>query len=717
MSPVASMFETIADMLRGSAPDDLAHALGTDRTQTRRAMEIGLPALIAGLRDKSLEPGGAQNLAAMLDEPGAQVPDDVAAYLSAGDPSRGAALLDVAFGDRGEPALSALSGASGLSTRMLAQVMSVLAPLATGTLANGASRDATGLRRYLGSAVEDLQGKGFGRVVELVSPGIDADGSDVDAVARVGGNLDTDVGLDDGLDLDVEIDDANGIGAGALAAGAGVVGAGTVVAGVFPDSLDGAPDVTDVSVDVDATRASDVVVGDVVAGDVASRDVAADDIVIAEDLPKVGTSADFDAYGGIDEAASVTVPGEPAYTATEAVAETSAVHVEETPIDGDIDFDKGRSMSAMGWLWWLLGAILAVLLLLYFMSQCGDDAADTEEDTTTSTETAEQAEPTPDPALIQRQGALNAALAPYPGVKGEVVGTVAILTGTVPDDRTNALVDTAARAVQGMTSAQNNIQVVTVEPEGYSINDIIAAQPELSTMRALLDEAGLSDALDGNGPFTVFAPTNEAIAAAQGQLEGNREILQQLLQYHIVNGELSGADVASLTTLTTLQNELINVSVDGGSVKLNDLVTVVLPDIAGRNGVLHVINGLMFPPSTIPAPPEEIGEALSLNPITFALGSSDITAEGKAELDRVVEFLIATPTNIEIGGHTDSDGSDDLNRTLSQDRADAVRTYLIEQGIPAESLTAVGFGEANPVAPNDTDANKALNRRIEFRPV
>ena len=49
------MFDTIADMLRGSAPDDLAHALGTDRTQTRRAMEIGLPALIAGLRDKTLD--------------------------------------------------------------------------------------------------------------------------------------------------------------------------------------------------------------------------------------------------------------------------------------------------------------------------------------------------------------------------------------------------------------------------------------------------------------------------------------------------------------------------------------------------------------------------------------------------------------------------------------------------------------------------------------
>ena len=153
---VASMFDTIADMLRGSAPDDLAHALGTDRTQTRRAMEIGLPALITGLRDKTLEPGGAASLADMLDDEAAGLPTDVGAYLGEGDPSRGAAMLDVAFGDRGEPALASLASASGLSTRMLAQAMSVLAPLATGVLGTSAPSDADGLRSYLAGAVDDL---------------------------------------------------------------------------------------------------------------------------------------------------------------------------------------------------------------------------------------------------------------------------------------------------------------------------------------------------------------------------------------------------------------------------------------------------------------------------------------------------------------------------------------------------------------------------------
>ena len=64
-------------------------------------------------------------------------------------------MLDVAFGDRGEPALAALSSASGLSTRLLAQVMSVLAPLATGTLRSNAPSDADGLRSYLAGSVDD----------------------------------------------------------------------------------------------------------------------------------------------------------------------------------------------------------------------------------------------------------------------------------------------------------------------------------------------------------------------------------------------------------------------------------------------------------------------------------------------------------------------------------------------------------------------------------
>jgi len=674
------MFDTIADMLRGSAPDDLAHALGTDRTQTRRAMEIGLPALITGLRDKTLEPGGAQSLATMLDDPGATLPSDVVAYLGAGDPSRGAAMLDVAFGDRGEPALSALSSASGLSTRLLAQVMSVLAPLSTGVLRSAAPGDADGLRSYLAGAVDDLEAKGFGRVVELVSPDLPLDsGPEVDMQGP--GEL--------VLDLDDHLDDTT-------------VDGGTVVEGAFP------------GLDEDSDSSSPLVDDGPTLGDFG------DEIVMGEGVPDLG-------------AESVEVPGLEAAAPAPAYS-TDTIH--DLAQEGDAplgeppaEFDDGRGLSAMGWLWWLIGAVLAVLVLLFAISQCsGDDdtgdpvaTGDGTTDTGDSTDaTTPAATPTPDPAVAQRQAVLDQVLVDYPGVTGEVIGDVAVLTGTVPDLRTKALLDGAVRDT-GL-GVQNNVEVdesAEVVPEGYSLNDLISAQPELSTLMSLLETAGLGAALDGNGPFTLLAPTNDAFAAIEAELAGvvsDPELLSTYLQYHLVSGVQTGNAIAQVETLESISGEIIDVSVEGGAVRFNDFVPVLVADAEARNGIMHVISGVLVPPSQIPVP-EELGEALGLSPIVFSAGSTELGDEARAELDKVVAFLLETPVAVEIGGHTDSDGDEALNQSISQQRADAVLEYLTGQGVPAESLTAVGYGETQPIAPNDTSENKALNRRIEFKTI
>jgi OOP family OmpA-OmpF porin len=79
----------------------------------------------------------------------------------------------------------------------------------------------------------------------------------------------------------------------------------------------------------------------------------------------------------------------------------------------------------------------------------------------------------------------------------------------------------------------------------------------------------------------------------------------------------------------------------------------------------------------------------------------------------VADILTKRPNfNIEVRGYTDSRGNDDYNLGLSQRRADAVRDYLVEKGTPAERLTAVGLGEADPIADNDTEEGRALNRRV-----
>ena len=84
-------------------------------------------------------------------------------------------------------------------------------------------------------------------------------------------------------------------------------------------------------------------------------------------------------------------------------------------------------------------------------------------------------------------------------------------------------------------------------------------------------------------------------------------------------------------------------------------------------------------------------------------------------LDRLIETALRCPNaNIEIAGHTDSDGDDAANQELSEKRAQAVADYLVKAGLPATRFSAVGYGETQPVAGNDSGEGKAQNRRIDF---
>jgi outer membrane protein OmpA-like peptidoglycan-associated protein/uncharacterized protein YidB (DUF937 family) len=108
--------------------------------------------------------------------------------------------------------------------------------------------------------------------------------------------------------------------------------------------------------------------------------------------------------------------------------------------------------------------------------------------------------------------------------------------------------------------------------------------------------------------------------------------------------------------------------------------------------------------------------ALNLNVINFASGSAQIPTDSDDYLNRVAVALKSAPggTALEIGGHTDNTGDSASNMTLSQQRADAVRAYLIQQGVNGDMLVAKGYGDTKPVGPNDTEEGKFHNRRIEF---
>jgi OmpA-OmpF porin, OOP family len=118
---------------------------------------------------------------------------------------------------------------------------------------------------------------------------------------------------------------------------------------------------------------------------------------------------------------------------------------------------------------------------------------------------------------------------------------------------------------------------------------------------------------------------------------------------------------------------------------------------------------------TLPLVPIEVGRSVRLNNIFFETGKAELRPESAPELDRVVVTMNENPKlAIEVDGHTDNVGSNALNVKLSQDRADAVREYLIGKGIEPDRVGGKGFGETKPVATNDTDEGRARNRRVEF---
>ncbi|MEL6999294.1 MAG: OmpA family protein [Pseudomonadota bacterium] len=144
-----------------------------------------------------------------------------------------------------------------------------------------------------------------------------------------------------------------------------------------------------------------------------------------------------------------------------------------------------------------------------------------------------------------------------------------------------------------------------------------------------------------------------------------------------------------------------------------------LPDFEVRT---HMTVDLPAALARIELPGVRCADALSrqiiARPVDFDTGSAVLTEESKAVMDTLIATLERCSGDpIEIGGHTDSQGSADLNQRLSQARAEAVRDALIQRGISLDMLVARGYGEAEPIADNQTDAGRARNRRIEFKAV
>jgi transforming growth factor-beta-induced protein len=143
-----------------------------------------------------------------------------------------------------------------------------------------------------------------------------------------------------------------------------------------------------------------------------------------------------------------------------------------------------------------------------------------------------------------------------------------------------------------------------------TIADLVVGNPDFDTLEAAVVAADLADTLAGPGPFTVFAPTDEAFAklpaGALDALLADKDELTKVLTYHVVSGKVDAATVVTLDKATTLEGDDITIEVVAGGVVLNGSVKVTATDIAADNGIIHVIDAVLMPPVPVEPDPKSI---------------------------------------------------------------------------------------------------------------
>ncbi len=140
---------------------------------------------------------------------------------------------------------------------------------------------------------------------------------------------------------------------------------------------------------------------------------------------------------------------------------------------------------------------------------------------------------------------------------------------------------------------------VTAPPAPVTIAETAARTPQLSTLSKLLADAGLTDTLKGPGPFTVFAPSDDAFKAVpaktMAELAANKDRLKAVLTYHVVPGKVMAADVKT-GNVKSVQGSNLGLARAGGFVTVDEAL-VTQADVPASNGVVHIIDKVVLPPA------------------------------------------------------------------------------------------------------------------------
>ena len=257
-------------------------------------------------------------------------------------------------------------------------------------------------------------------------------------------------------------------------------------------------------------------------------------------------------------------------------------------------------------------------------------------------------------------------------------------------------------------------------PEGYSVaaNDV-KAPPYI--FQAYKDPVAVTLTLTG------YVPDNNvhaALVAAAGRKFFSEKVVDNLKASIGAPRGFAAAVVPALGALSRLSTGTLVVS--DREVKLSG--DALYETAAGQ---IRAGLGKDFPqgwqfkpeisvkPAAAPVDPtvcqQLFADLLGKARIRFESAKADIVADSAGLLDRLIETALRCPNaNIEVVGHTDSDGEEPANQALSEKRAQAVTDYLVKAGLPANRFTSIGYGSTQPIAGNDSDQGKAQNRRIDF---
>lgn len=195
---------------------------------------------------------------------------------------------------------------------------------------------------------------------------------------------------------------------------------------------------------------------------------------------------------------------------------------------------------------------------------------------------------------------------------GVAVLAAAVAVGLTACSSTNTASSTGTTAAAGPTTTASSASPTTSAGSAMDKKDIVAtaaAAGQFKTLAAALGAGGLVETLQGAGPYTVLAPTDEAFAKLPaGTVETllkpeNKEKLKTILTYHVIKGNVPASEVVKLDgkTVETVAGQTLTVKVNGNNVSLVDAsgntVAVVKTDVNASNGVIHVIDGVLMPKS------------------------------------------------------------------------------------------------------------------------